>query len=103
MIQSEKSVAHSVGSPVSLVAIAIFSLSFFASCKSDYPASAKQTTTGQKSVRQVKTTMVVETPFGESVTANGTLAAFDQTTVSVKVPGRLKTIGVDLGSVVSRG
>lgn len=47
--------------------------------------------------------MVVETPFGESVTANGTLAAFDQTTVSVKVPGRLKTIGVDLGSVVSQG
>jgi RND family efflux transporter MFP subunit len=37
------------------------------------------------------------------VTANGTLAAFDQTTVSVKVPGRLKAIGVDLGSVVSKG
>jgi RND family efflux transporter MFP subunit len=37
------------------------------------------------------------------VTANGTLAAYDQTTVSVKVPGRVKTISVDLGSVVSRG
>jgi RND family efflux transporter MFP subunit len=46
---------------------------------------------------------VVESPFGETVTANGTLAAFDQTTVSVKVPGRVKTIAVDLGSVVSKG
>ena len=103
MIQPEKSLACFSSAPLSFLTLAVFSLGFFASCKSDYPASAKQTTPGQKSVRQVKTTMVVETPFGESVTANGTLAAFDQTTVSVKVPGRLKTIGVDLGSVVSQG
>src|SRR5262249_51393534 len=38
-----------------------------------------------------------------TVTVNGTLAAYDQTTVSVKVPGRLSTIGVDLGSVVRKG
>jgi len=100
MIQPEKSLACSARAHVSLLALAIFSLGFFVSCKSDYPASAKQSSPGQKTVRQVKTTMVVETPFGESVTANGTLAAFDQTTVSVKVPGRLKTISVDLGSVV---
>jgi RND family efflux transporter MFP subunit len=102
MIQPEKSLACSTRAHVSLLALAIFSLGFFISCKSDYPASAKQSSPGQK-IRQVKTTMVVETPFGESVTANGTLAAFDQTTVSVKVPGRLKTIGVDLGTVVSQG
>jgi RND family efflux transporter MFP subunit len=103
MIQPEKSFARSAGAPLSILAIAIFGLSFLGSCKSDYPASAKQSAPGQKTVRQVKTSMVVETPFGESVTANGTLAAFDQTTVSVKVPGRLKTIGVDLGSVVAQG
>ena len=85
------------------LALVVFALSLVVSCKSDYPASARQSSPGQKGARQVKTTMVVETPFGESVTANGTLAAFDQTTVSVKVPGRLKTIGVDLGSVVSQG
>jgi RND family efflux transporter MFP subunit len=79
---------------------------FTVSCKSDYQASARQ---GQprpgdsKAARQVKTTAVAETPFGETVTANGTLAAYDQTTVSVKVPGRLNAISVDLGSVVSRG
>src|SRR4030095_1989807 len=82
---------------------AVLALLPFTSCKSDYPASARQGPGGPKTVRQVKTTPVVESPFGESVTANGTLAAFDQTTVSVKVPGRLKAIGVDLGSVVSTG
>src|SRR5215204_4471267 len=87
-----------------LVTLSSLSLSLFSSCKSDYPASARQSRAGDgKSARQVKTTAVVETPFGETVNANGTLAAFDQTTVSVKVPGRLKTIAVDLGSVVSRG
>src|SRR5438046_335300 len=42
-------------------------------------------------------------PVGEAVTVNGTLAAYDHTTVSVKVPGRLQTISVDLGSVVHKG
>src|SRR5215467_11666866 len=78
---------------------------FVASCKSDYQASQRQ---GQragdaKDARKVKTAAVAETPFGETVTANGTLAAFDQTIVSVKVPGRIRTISVDLGSVVSQG
>jgi len=77
---------------------------FLTSCKSDYQASQRQ---GQRAdtrtPRKVKTTNVVETPFGETVTANGTLAAYDQTTVSVKVPGRVQTISVDLGTVVARG
>jgi hypothetical protein len=78
---------------------------FLTSCKSDYQASQRQ---GQGRAerelpRKVKTTAVAETPFGETVTANGTLAAYDQTTVSVKVPGRVRTISVDLGSVVARG
>jgi RND family efflux transporter MFP subunit len=74
------------------------------SCKSDYPASARQNRPGEpRTARQVKTARVTETPFGESVNANGTLAAFDETIVSVKVPGRLGSISVDLGSVVRRG
>jgi RND family efflux transporter MFP subunit len=77
---------------------------FFVSCKSDYQASQRQgRTADNKAPRQVKITSVAETPFGETVTANGTLAAFDQTTVSVKVPGRVRMISVDLGSVVRRG
>jgi RND family efflux transporter MFP subunit len=76
---------------------------FLVSCKSDYQASQRQGRPDARAPRQVKTTAVAETPFGETVTANGTLAAFDETTVSVKVPGRLRTISVDLGSVVRRG
>jgi RND family efflux transporter MFP subunit len=79
-------------------------LVLMAGCKSDYPASARQSRPGEaKEARQVKTARVAETPVGETVTANGTLAAYDQTTVSVKVPGRLRAISVDLGSVVRKG
>jgi RND family efflux transporter MFP subunit len=73
-------------------------------CKSDYPATARQGRPGgDKTARQVKTARVEEIPFGEAVTVNGTLAAYDQTVASVKVPGRLRTVTVDLGSVVRRG
>lgn len=77
---------------------------FGVSCKSDYPASSRQGRPGDnKAARQVKTARVEETPFGEAVTVNGTLAAFDQSVASVKVPGRLRSVTVDLGSVVRRG
>jgi RND family efflux transporter MFP subunit len=76
----------------------------FGACKSGYQGSAQQARPGEnKSARQVKTARVEETPFGETVTANGTLAAFDQSTASVKVAGRLNSISVDLGSVVRQG
>lgn len=79
-------------------------LSLSAACKSGYQGSAQQARPGEnKSARQVKTARVEETPFGETVTANGTLAAFDQSTASVKVAGRLNSISVDLGSVVRQG
>lgn len=89
---------RSVFLPVILLALIV------AGCKSEYPSGARQTRAGDaKAARQVKTARVEETPFGEAVTANGTLAAYDQTTASVKVPGRLRSITVDLGSVVRRG
>jgi len=73
-------------------------------CKSGYPSSGKASNSDGKSPpRQVKTAKVAQMPVGETVTVNGTLAAYDQTTVSVKVPGRLQTITVDFGSVVRKG
>src|SRR4030081_3852926 len=72
-------------------------------CKSGYPASASQSGENKAAARPVKTARVAEMPVGQTVTVNGTLAAYDQTTVSVKVAGRVKTISVDLGSVVKRG
>jgi RND family efflux transporter MFP subunit len=85
---------------VLLVALALLS----ASCKSDYPASGKAASPDSKTQpRQVKTAKVSEMPIGETVTVNGTLAAYDRTTVGIKMPGRLQTISVDLGSVVRKG
>src|SRR5438105_5165605 len=73
-------------------------------CKSDYPASGKAASADGKSPsRQVKTVKVAEMPIGEAVTVNGNLAAFDRVTVGTKVPGRLQTISVDLGSIVRKG
>lgn len=90
----------------SLVALVFVALMVFGSlaCKSDYPASGKSASAENKSQpRQVKTAKVTEMPIGETVTVNGTLAAYDRTTISVKVPGRLQKISVDLGSVVHKG
>lgn len=74
-------------------------------CKSDYPASARQNPAGgdKGEARQVRTVRVAEMPMGRSVNVTGTLAAYDQATLSAKVPGRLRVINVDLGSVVRRG
>src|SRR6266480_5673089 len=72
-------------------------------CKSGYPAGARQGADNKTAPREVKTARVVEMPVGQTVTVNGTLAAYDHTTVSVKVPGRLKSISVDLGTVVHKG
>lgn len=101
MVEAVKSPGAALS--VSLIFFLILGSLFSAACKSDYPASVRQSRSENAAARQVKTVVVAETPFGETVRANGTLAAFEQTTVSVKVPGRLRAISVDLGSVVSRG
>jgi len=74
-------------------------------CESNYPASARQPHADEegKVPRQVKTIVVRETQWERTVTVLGSLAAHDQATLSVKVPGRLETIPVDFGSVVKRG
>jgi len=92
--------------PVKLIflCLAVLLLIGATACKSDYPASGKAATSDPKAQpRQVKTVKVAEVPIGETVVVNGNLAAFDHTTVGMKVPGRLQTISVDLGSVVHKG
>jgi len=100
---SQSPIARAVLPRIVVVSLAVLAL-VNGACKSQYPSGAQQNRAGDsKTARQVKTARVEETPFGEAVKANGTLAAFDQTTASVKVPGRLRSITVDLGSVVRRG
>ena len=89
-----------------LVAACLASAALFCgACKSDYPASGQQKQPGEGSgeARTVKVARVAEVPVGASVSVTGTLAAQDEATLSVKVPGRLGGVSVDLGSVVRRG
>jgi RND family efflux transporter MFP subunit len=87
-----------------LFCVAALSLASAAACKSDYPTSGKAASPENTSQpRQVKTAKVMEMPIGQTVTVNGTLAAYDRTTIGVKVPGRLQTISIDLGSIVHQG
>lgn len=73
-------------------------------CKSDRTVSAKQNRTDKAALsKPVKTARVVKMPMERKVTVIGTLAAYDQATLSTKVPGRLETISVDLGSAVRKG
>jgi RND family efflux transporter MFP subunit len=83
---------------LALIAVACFS----AACKSGYPVSAKNAPEARET-RAVKTAQVSEIPMERAVTVSGTLAAQDQATVSAKVPGRVQSIAVDLGSVVRKG
>jgi RND family efflux transporter MFP subunit len=73
--------------------------------QSNPPALAQQNPTRAETgaPRAVKVTRVSQVPMERAVTAFGSLAAYDQATVSVKVPGRLHSISVDLGSVVRQG
>src|ERR1041384_5859293 len=87
-----------------LCCAAALSLAGASACKSDYPASGRAATGDPKGPpRAVKTVQVAQTPIGETVTVNGTLAAYDQTTVGMKVAGRLQSISVDLGTIVRKG
>jgi RND family efflux transporter MFP subunit len=76
-----------------------------AACKSDYPVAGQQRPAGADdgAARQVKVARVEELSVGVSVSVTGTLAAQDEATLGVKVPGRLSTMTVDLGSPVHRG
>lgn len=53
--------------------------------------------------RAVRVATVEMRPMERTVAATGTLAAQEQGTLSIKVPGRLFIIAVDLGSVVKKG
>src|SRR5215831_12373268 len=74
-------------------------------CKSNYPAVAKQThTNGEKGIpKRVKAVAVRAMPLERTVTVLGALAAYDQATLSTKVPGRLYRLTVDFGSGVEQG
>src|SRR5213078_4374996 len=72
-------------------------------CKSGYPVSARNSPADAAEARPVKISPAAEMAMERTITVTGTLAAYDQAAVSAKVPGRLASIAVDLGSVVRQG
>ncbi|MEW6207217.1 MAG: efflux RND transporter periplasmic adaptor subunit [Acidobacteriota bacterium] len=80
----------------------IILVSLTSACKSGYPVSARQNQESREA-RQVKTSRAAEVEMERLVTVSGSFAAYDQATISTKVPGRLRAINVDLGSVIRRG
>jgi membrane fusion protein, multidrug efflux system len=71
-------------------------------CKSGYPVSARNAP-AEAEARPVKISPASERSMERTITVTGTLAAYDQATVSAKVPGRLASISVDLGTVLRQG
>jgi RND family efflux transporter MFP subunit len=57
----------------------------------------------KEEARAVKVATASLRPMEKFLTVSGTLAAQEESTLSVKVPGRLEKVAVDLGSVVKRG
>jgi len=58
---------------------------------------------GNSAARSVRVAVAEMQPMERIVLATGSLLAQEQATLSIKVPGRLHTIAVDLGSVVKKG
>lgn len=54
-------------------------------------------------VRDVRTAAVSEAPWQRTLRVTGELAALDEATISVKVPGRIEELDVDVGTRVKKG
>ncbi|HEY6167835.1 MAG TPA: efflux RND transporter periplasmic adaptor subunit [Verrucomicrobiae bacterium] len=65
--------------------------------------SAGPKSAGTEKPRAVQVALVELRGMERALPVSGTLAAHEQALLSVKVPGRLATVAVDLGSVVRRG
>lgn len=85
-----------------LLILSIFS---FSACKSDYAALSKTSKpTGEKpAAKKVKLIAATEQAIENTISVTGTLAAYDQATISSKIAGRLKEISIDLGNIVKKG
>ncbi len=91
--------------PVKILFLLIFFILPFSGCKSDYAALSKITTPqGEKPpAKKVQLVAAKEQPIENTISVTGTLAAYDQATLSAKVAGRLKEISIDLGNTVKKG
>lgn len=71
------------------------------SCSQKKDSQKKDSDTGP--AQTVKTTKVQSRPMERTVTVTGSFHAREQATLTVKSPGRLQRVAVDVGSVVKKG
>jgi RND family efflux transporter MFP subunit len=83
-----------------LPAIAASVCVFSSSCS---PTPAVNTATPETPLQSVDVAPAIEQPVERRIIAAGSLLAQDNSPISVKVPGHLRRINVDLGSVVRAG
>ena len=76
------------------------SLMFLCSCRQSTSAKRGGEPLTQKAV---KSALAEIKPMERTVVVTGSFHAREQSTLSVKVPGRLERIAVDIGSVVRKG
>jgi RND family efflux transporter MFP subunit len=87
----------------SLILVVLAALGFMG-CRGEHPAAAQDKPRPPAApAREVRVVPAAERAVARTIAATGTLAAEDQVTLSAKVPGRVETIDVDLGSRVRRG
>lgn len=78
-------------------------LILLAACHDDASSAAAQEGKRDQVPKTVQTARVQQQRLGAAVLVNGTLDAYDRTTASAKVAGRVQLLSVDLGSRVARG
>src|SRR5262249_2604285 len=72
-------------------------------CSKQTAAGSTRAAAGTAPGGAVMVATVADQTMERAVAVIGSLAAHDEATLSVKVPGRLQTLAVDLGSSVRRG
>jgi RND family efflux transporter MFP subunit len=82
------------------VVLPLIGVSLFSSCSRK--ADPKKTETGGP-VQSVRVATAQVRPMERTITVMGSFMARERATLSVKVPGRLESIAVDIGSVVKKG
>jgi hypothetical protein len=72
-------------------------------CDSNYPVAAKPPQSENVALKQVQAVTATKMPLERTINVLGSLAAYDQATLSTKTPGRVSRISVDFGSIVEQG
>jgi multidrug efflux pump subunit AcrA (membrane-fusion protein) len=97
-------VHRNLAGQISCLVLSAFVLAL-SGCGRSYSSSARPNLSEQPQIpaKPVKTVRLSAETYHDTVEVSGSLAAYDQATLSTKVAGRLQKLEADLGSVVKDG